>query len=104
METTLCAYRKFQNGKRYIGAYLDRQADEIAKMEARVRDGVAWRVLWDYRREQLDQSYCAEAHGWVSAKGVHAKWKAYGMQRTKDIVECEWVTGSASQPCKNLGT
>lgn len=50
-ETILCAYRKWHRGNRWIGYYLDRQGKEIAKMERNVRDGVAWRVLWQYREE-----------------------------------------------------
>lgn len=51
IETTLCAYGKYHKGKRYIGYYLDRQAEEIRKMESLVPEGVDWRVLWQYREE-----------------------------------------------------
>jgi hypothetical protein len=62
VETTLCAYRKWYRGTRYIGYYLDRQALEIAQMAARVRAGVCWDVLWQYRSETYDASCLAERH------------------------------------------
>lgn len=61
LETTLCAYKKYRIGKRYVGFYLDRQAREIAKMESAVRTGVDWSVLWDYRRETYEPTWLEEA-------------------------------------------
>lgn len=61
LETTLCAYRKYRMGKRYLGYYLDRQAGEIQKLQRSVREGVAWRVLWDYRRETYSGDWLREA-------------------------------------------
>lgn len=63
LETTLCAYKKYRIGKRYVGYYLDRQAREISTMETAVREGVAWRVLWDYRRETYAPRWLVEARG-----------------------------------------
>lgn len=62
VETTLCAYKKWELGQadpkrqtsthyRWPGYYLDRQHDEIVKMESNVPLGVDWSVLWDMRRE-----------------------------------------------------
>lgn len=51
VETTLCAYKKYKHGKRYVGFYIDRQEKEIEKIKHLVREGVAWRVLDDFRRE-----------------------------------------------------
>lgn len=51
VETTLCAYKKYKRGKRYIGFYLDRQADEITKMSELVKEWVDWSVLRDFRQE-----------------------------------------------------
>lgn len=61
IETTLCAYKKYCYGKRYIGYYLDRQHDEIAAMQKNVTSGVEWEVLWDYRRETLCRRWLKEA-------------------------------------------
>jgi hypothetical protein len=60
IETSLCAYYKWVKGLRYIGYYLDRQADEIKAMEKNVTEGVNWKVLWDYRSEKLDRIYLTE--------------------------------------------
>jgi len=63
VETTLCAYKKWHRGKRYPGYYLTRQAKEIAHMEKNVQEGVCWQVLWDYRKEKLDNQYLVEITG-----------------------------------------
>lgn len=60
IETTLCAYGKYHKGTRYIGYYLDRQAEEIRKMEQSVPEGVDWRVLWQYREETYDRQHLSE--------------------------------------------
>lgn len=49
LETSLCAYKKVHRGTRYLGYYIDRQHDEIAKLEGAVTTGVDWSVLWDFR-------------------------------------------------------
>lgn len=61
IETTLCAYKKYRYGKRWVGYYLDRQADEISTMQAAVSDGVDWSVLWDYRRETYRKKHLKES-------------------------------------------
>lgn len=95
-ETVLCAYRKFCRtreglagamGKRWIGYYLDRQAHEIAKMHYNVPEGVAWDVLWQYRKETYDEQFRAEAHGWTSAAGVGKGWKEFGIERTMELIK-----------------
>lgn len=86
-ETLLCAYRKWHGGKRYVGAYLDRQGIEIAKMEERVTRGIHWDVLWQYRRETYDPKHLAEAHGCISHRGVTRDWKSYRENYTKHVVE-----------------
>ncbi len=60
IETTLCAYKKYKLGKRYIGFYLDRQKDEIGRMQNMVREGVDWSVLWEYRKETYDPIFLKE--------------------------------------------
>jgi hypothetical protein len=61
IETTLCAYKKYCYGKRYVGYYLDRQRDEIFAMQKNVPRGVEWDVLWEYRRETFDRRWLKEA-------------------------------------------
>ncbi|CAB4189893.1 hypothetical protein UFOVP1196_18 [uncultured Caudovirales phage] len=79
IETTLCAYKKFHRGKRYLGYYVDRQALEIAKMENNVKDGVAWDVLWQFRDETYtDKSYLVEKtepSERLAKKGLSDNWK-----------------------------
>ena len=60
IETTLCAYKKYNKGKRYIGYYIDRQRQEIQKMEANVKNGVDWSVLWDFRKENYEKKWLKE--------------------------------------------
>lgn len=60
VETTLCAFKKLKRGKRWVNYYIDRQADEIEKIEALVPEGVDWSVLWDHRREYYNHAYLRE--------------------------------------------
>ena len=57
METCLCSFKKLFRKKhgRYLGYYLDRQAEEIAKCEADGWDGIDWQPLWDSRIENLNK-------------------------------------------------
>lgn len=60
VETSLCAFRKFKLGKRYVGYYLDREHDEIARYERAVPEGVYWKTLWDHRAENLQPRWLKE--------------------------------------------
>ena len=60
IETTLCAYKKYNLGKRYIGYYIERQKKEIDKMQYLVDNGVDWSVLWDFRQETYDKNWLTE--------------------------------------------
>ncbi len=51
VETTLCAYKKYRRGQRWVGYYIDRMGAEILQMSQSVNNGVCWDVLWDFRRE-----------------------------------------------------
>jgi hypothetical protein len=55
LETALCSYKKIfrKTNGRYLGYYLDRQAEEIKKVEGDNWDGVDWQVFWDGREELL---------------------------------------------------
>jgi len=87
LETTLCAYRKYRDGKRYLGSYLDRQALEITKMASHETTGVAWSVLWDYRRETYDHSYLAELHGGIKRESLTTAWKEDRVEKTRVICQ-----------------
>ena len=56
METCLCSFKKIFRAKhgRYLGYYLDRQAEEIIKAEGDGWYGIDWDVLWQARNETID--------------------------------------------------
>ena len=56
METCLCSFKKIFRAHhgRYLGYYLDRQAEEIIKAEGDGWYGIDWDVLWDSRNETID--------------------------------------------------
>lgn len=60
IETTLCAYKKYRKGQRYVGYYIDRMAKEIMQMQSNITAGVWWDVLWEFRQETFDKSYLME--------------------------------------------
>ena len=55
METCLCSFKKIfrEHHGRYLGYYIDRQAEEIAAAEGDGWGGIEWDVLWDSRNETL---------------------------------------------------
>ena len=57
METCLCSFKKIfrEHHGRYLGYYLDRQAEEITKCEGDEWYGIDWNVLWQARNETIDQ-------------------------------------------------
>lgn len=87
-ETLLCAYRKWHRGKRYVGYYLDRQASEIAKMSDKVRRGIWWELLWQYREETFPHDMLAERADFdaVSERGVSRRWVEQQRERTDELV------------------
>lgn len=56
METCLCSFKKIFRVKhgRYLGYYLDRQAEEIIMAEGDGWYGIDWNVLWQARNETID--------------------------------------------------
>jgi hypothetical protein len=56
METCLCSFKKLfrEHNGRYLGYYLDRQAEEIQQASIDGWDGIEWNVLWQARAEMLD--------------------------------------------------
>jgi hypothetical protein len=57
VETVACAFKKIfrENDSRYVGYYLDRQAEDIKKMESKgVWEGIDWRIFWEGRKEMLN--------------------------------------------------
>jgi hypothetical protein len=56
METCLCSFKKIfrERHGRYLGYYLDRQAEEIQQCEKDGWYGIDWDVLWQSRNETID--------------------------------------------------
>lgn len=56
METTLCAFKKIfrERDGRYLGYYLDRQAEDIVKCENDNWYGIDWSLLWVGRNENIE--------------------------------------------------
>lgn len=59
METCLCSFKKLFRRKhgRYLGYYLDRQSEEIRKVERDGWDGIDWTPMWDARNETIDREW-----------------------------------------------
>jgi len=68
IETSLCAYKKLYRKKRYLGYYIDRLMDEIIVMQNNVKEGVSWKVLWDFRREYFHKSHLGEFKGYTGVR------------------------------------
>jgi hypothetical protein len=62
IETVACAFKKIfrENDSRYVGYYLDRQAEDIIKLEKENWNGVDWSLLWDARWELLNHNLLNE--------------------------------------------
>jgi hypothetical protein len=56
METCLCSFKKiFRVSRgRYLGYYLDRQAEEIKQCQSDDWHGIDWDVMWQARNETID--------------------------------------------------
>ena len=59
METCLCSFKKLfrKRDGRYLGYYIDRQAEEIKKVEQDDWYGIDWQPMWDKRVETLRKKY-----------------------------------------------
>lgn len=59
METALCSFKKLFRTRdgRYLGYYLDRQAEEIMKVEQDGWFGIDWNPMWQAREELIDKKY-----------------------------------------------
>lgn len=68
IETALCAFKKLFWSKRYLGYYIDRQQEEIAKLQSNIIEGVSWEPLWDFRIEFFDHSLLGELNGWEGVR------------------------------------
>ena len=85
METCLCSFKKIFREKhgRYLGYYLDRQAEEIMKAEGDGWYGIDWNVMWNSRDETIEALLSHK-------KGVD-KEKFTGFIRTGQMDKLEWM-------------
>jgi hypothetical protein len=64
-ESNLCAYRKYFKGTMYLGYYLDRQLEELRKLQREIPD---WYNLWEHlfqlRKEVYPADLLGEIGGW----------------------------------------
>jgi hypothetical protein len=85
METALCSFKKIFRAHhgRYLGYYLDRQADEIKAAEGDGWNGIDWNVLWQARHEVLDDRL-------TSKRGIN-KGKFGSFLETGQLDRLEWM-------------
>ena len=76
LETALCAYKKLFFRTRYAGYYIDRQLQELSKMQKLSPLGADWSLLWKFRREHFDPRVLGELNGW---KGIRKERMDYFM-------------------------
>lgn len=85
METALCSFKKIFRAHhgRYLGFYLDRQAEEIMQCQQDDWAGIHWDVLWQARQETLDGRLAA-------SRSVRKDWFEYFIN-TGNIMRVEWL-------------
>ena len=85
METVLCSFKKIfrKHHGRYLGYYLDRQAEEITRVSKDGWDGIEWNVLWQARAETLDRR--------LTSKGGIVKEKYDTFVDTGHLDRMEWM-------------
>lgn len=67
-ESNLCAYRKYFKGTMYLGYYLDRQLEELYKLQKQIPDWYnLWQDLFQLRKEIYPANMLGEIGGW---KGI----------------------------------
>jgi hypothetical protein len=90
METCLCSFKKIfrKNHGRYLGYYLDRQADEIKKVEEDGWYGIEWEVLWQSRNETIDPRLDHK-------RGVDKELYSHFIN-TGDILKLDWMYDDVS--------
>ena len=96
METCLCSFKKIFREKhgRYLGYYLDRQAEEIMKAESDGWYGIDWNVMWQARDETIDLRL-------DSKHGVDKEKMTYFVNSGK-IENLEWMFEDEETPMIGL--
>jgi hypothetical protein len=85
METCLCSFKKIfrEHHGRYLGYYLDRQAEEISTVQSDGWYGIEWNVLWQARDESLDRRL-------TNKRGIN-KEKYAGFVNTGEMGRLDWM-------------
>lgn len=85
METCLCSFKKIfrRNHGRYLGYYLDRQAEEIMKVEQDNWYGIEWEVLWQSREETIDRRLMGKT-------GINKEY-FHNFVDTGEIMRLDWM-------------
>ena len=63
IESNLCPYHKFYEGKRYVGYYIDRDLQEIWKMKQRFGKSFDANTLFEARAKYVDERLLGENYG-----------------------------------------
>lgn len=88
IETCLCAYKKLFWNSRYLGYYIDRQMEEILRLESCVKEGVEWKIFWDFREEFFDPYFLGEKNDWKRIRKENMRTVTkYGKLTTSEIPE-----------------
>ncbi len=74
LETSLCAYKKLFFKTRYVGYYIDRQLEELVKMQKLAPIGADWNLLWHFRPEHFDHRAVGELNDW---RGIRKERMGY---------------------------
>lgn len=87
IETCLCAYKKLFWNSRYFGYYIDRQMEEILRLENSVKE-VEWQIFWDFREEFFDPYFLGEKNDWNGIRKENMRtFTRYGKPTTSEIPE-----------------
>lgn len=73
LETSLCAYKKLFFGTRYVGYYIDRQLEELSKMQ-KLAPEIDWTSLWDFRKNHFDRRVLGELNNWRGIRKERMKY------------------------------
>lgn len=96
METCLCSFKKIFRAKhgRYLGYYLDRQAEEIQMAQGDGWYGIDWDVLWQSRNETIDLRLDTQ-------RGINKEKFTYFLNSGK-IENLEWMFDDEVVPLMGL--
>lgn len=73
-ESNLCAYRKYFKGTMYNGYYIDRQLEELRKLQKQIPSwGNLWEYLFQLRKAVYPSSMLGEISGWPGIRKERMK-------------------------------